>query len=652
MNVINMDTIISSKEIEFITEYLINYKDSVRKELTDYFEGYRRSRVSKPIIYISITSSSVIAGAKNTLKAVNDYILDNKLDIDVEIVGSIGLCSDEPIIDVQLPGKNRVSFRKVFADEVAILLDSVLNSYIPNDQVIGQYRSSLHEFWTSVPFMDEIDFFKNQTRVVLENCGIISPLSIQQYISRGGFQALAHSIREYTFSEICTLVENSGLRGRGGGGFSTGKKWQKALQTPADQRYIICNADESDPGAFLDRLIIESDPFKVIEGLIIGAYAVGANKAYIYTNSRFDLTVDRLQNAINQTYQVGLLGHNVLDSGYSIDIKIVRGPGAYVCGEETALIRSMEGKRGMPIVKPPYPSDFGMFGKPTVVNNIETLANIPQIVLKGPGWFSSIGTDTSKGTKVFSISGKANRTCLVEIAMGTQLSRLVELAGGVKAGKKLKAIHIGGPSGGCALPEELNIPIDYEELKEKGLSMGSGGIHVLDDTVCIVDLLKFFMDFIHNESCGKCIPCREGSRRMLEILENISRRPQSGDSHSTLERFKGVINLESIAEVMKDTSLCGLGQTAPNPVIRSVRLFREEFEEHIFDRNCQAGVCRDLRTFYIKVEKCTGCNACAKKCPTNAIFGTPRSPYFIVEEKCIGCGVCLDSCKFGAIFFK
>ncbi len=647
-----MDKTLHTIDSKTIIDYLINDKNSLSIEVEDYFEIFKNNRITRPKIFIGITSSSVIAGSGKTLDAINEYVSENNLSIDIEIVGSIGLCSDEPVVDIQLPGKNRISFRKIHASDVPMLLDSILNSFIPEEKVIGQYRNSIHEFWTGVPFMDEINFFRNQNRVVLSNAGIINPTIIQQYIARGGYSALAHVIRNFTFEEICLIIEKSGLRGRGGGGFPTGQKWLKALQTPADQRFIICNADESDPGAFLDRLLIESDPHRVIEGLAIGAYAIGANTAYIYTNSNFELTVQRLETAIEQAYKAGLLGHNILDSGYNIDIKVIKGPGAYVCGEETALIRSIEGKRGMPTVKPPYPSDSGLFGKPTVVNNIETLANIPQIILKGAGWFSAIGTDSSKGTKIFSISGKSANTCMVEVAMGTQLSTLVELAGGVLPGKKLKALHIGGPTGGCAIPDELNTPIDYVGLKEKGLSMGSGGIHILDDTVCIVDMVKYYMDFIHNESCGKCIPCREGSRRMLEILENISRRPITDDSHSTLERFKGVINLETIAEVMRDTSLCGLGQAAPNPVLRTIKLFRDEFEEHIFDRNCKSGVCQDLRTFYIDVEKCTGCNACAKKCPTNAIYGTPRSPYFIVEDKCIGCGICLDACKFGAVFFK
>lgn len=636
----------------FLEQVLVNNANSYAKDVEDRLEVFRRNRISKPVIYIGISSSSICAGALTIKKALEDYISDNELDIHIVTVGSIGLCSDEPIVDIQLPGKCRISFKKLTPKDIPTILDGVLNSYIPTEMVLGQYRYKFHEPWQEVPFMDELDFFKDQNRLILSNCGIIDPGNIFDYMSRKGYSALARSIRNHTYDEVCSIVEKSGLRGRGGGGYLTGIKWRKALQVSTDKRYFICNADESDPGAFMYRLLMESDPHRIIEGIIIGSYAIGAGNAIIYTRNSNSLTVERLENAIKEAYSIGLLGHNILDSGFNIDVSIRKGPGAYVCGEETALIRSIEGKRGMPSVKPPYPTEQGLFGKPTVVNNVETVANISNIVLKGADWFSSIGTEKSKGTKIFSISGKTKNTCMVEVSMGTPLSTLVNLAGGVTAGKVFKALHLGGPSGFTALPSELDALIDYEKLKDAGLAMGSGGVQILDDTVCIIDIVKYFMDFIQKESCGKCIPCREGSRRMLEILENISRRPIAENGHNTLERFKGVIHLESLAEVMHDTSLCGLGQTASNPVLRTLKLFREEYEEHIFDRKCKAGVCRDLRSFYIDVDKCTGCTACAKKCPTNAIIGTPRSPYFVVEDKCIGCGICEDVCKFSAVFYK
>ncbi len=648
-----MDNQDNSNIIKFFLEnVLINDPSSYPKNVEDRLEVFRRNRISKPIIYIGITSSSVCAGALKVKGAIEEYISENHLDLEVVTIGGLGLCSNEPLIDVHIPGKNRVVFRKVSPNDIQPILDGVLNQYVPAEMALGQYRHKFHEPWQDVPFLDELPFFKEQNRVILSNCGVIDPNNIFDYMARGGYSALAKTIRNHTYDEICTLVEQSGLRGRGGGGYPTGTKWRKALQVSTDQRYMICNADESDPGAFVYRLLMESDPHRIIEGLIISSYAIGASKAFIYTRNSNSLTVERLEQAISTAYDAGFLGHNILESGFNIDIVVRKGPGAYVCGEETALIRSIEGKRGMPTVKPPYPTEQGLFGKPTVVNNIETIANISSIILNGVQWYSSIGTETSKGTKIFSISGKAQNICAVEVSMGTPLSKIVEFGGGVDIGRKFKALHIGGPSGFTALPNELDVLIDFDKLKEAGLVIGSGGIQVLDDSVCIVDMVKYFMYFIQKESCGKCIPCREGSRRMLEILQNISKRPLNENGHNTLERFKGVIHLESLAEVMRDTSLCGLGQTAPNPVLRTLKLFRDEYEEHIFDRKCQAGVCRDLRTFYIDIEKCTGCTACAKKCPTNAIIGTPRSPYFVVEDKCIGCGICEEVCKFSAVYFK
>ncbi len=636
----------------FLEHVLVNDPLGYPKDVEDRLEVFRRNRISKPIIYIGITSSSLCAGVLDVKSAIETYISDNELAIDLVTIGSIGLCSDEPLVDIQLPGKNRIIFRKVTPNDIPTILDGVLNRYVPMEMVLGQYRHELYEPWQEIPFLDELDYFKGQNRVLLANCGVIDPTNIIDYMSYGGYRALAKALRDHTYDDICTMIEQSGLRGRGGGGYPTGTKWRKALQVSTDKRYMICNADESDPGAFVYRLLMESDPHRIIEGLIISAYAIGANNAIIYTRNSNRLTVERLETAIKQAYEIGLLGHNILDSGFNIDVSIRKGPGAYVCGEETALIKSIEGQRGMPTVKPPYPTEQGLFGKPTVVNNVETIANISSIILKGVRWYTSIGTEKSKGTKLFSVSGKVSRTCLVEVSMGTPLSNIMSIVGGVADGKKLKAIHIGGPSGFSVLPEELNILVDFDTMKEVGLTIGSGGIQVLDESVCIIDLVKFYMYFIQKESCGKCIPCREGSRRMLEILQNITKRPVHENGHNTLERFKGVIHLESLAEVMRDTSLCGLGQTAPNPILRALKLFRDEFEEHIFDRKCKAGICRDLRTFYIEIDKCTGCTACAKKCPTNAIIGTPRSPYFVVEEKCVGCGVCEDVCKFSAVYFK
>ncbi|QKG80268.1 NADH-quinone oxidoreductase subunit F [Tenuifilum thalassicum] len=645
----------SSKQmVSFIKDEVIpnlhtgNWNDEIKERL----DSFRRESVRQPVVYVGITTSSIVAGAINTREAIEQYLDDNAVDADLVCVGSHGLCSHEPIVEVQIPGKTRVAFGNVTPDRVSTLLDAAINGFVQPEQAMFQYYSDILEPWVGIPFMQDLPFFKNQKRILLKNAGVISPDSIVDYIALGGFRALATTLRKYTFDDVCRMVEESGLRGRGGGAYPTGTKWRNALQVATTERYLICNADESDPGGFMDRLLVESDPFRVVEGIVLSAYAIGANRAIVYIRNRYNLTVERIKNAIDQAYEVGLLGFDILGSGYSLDIEIRQGPGAYVCGEETALIKSIEGKRGMPSIKPPFPTEWGFNGKPTVINNVETLANIPDIILNGAEWYSSIGSQTSKGTKIFSVNGNAAQTCLVEVDFGKPLSTLLDLAGGVKEGREFKALHLGGPSGMSITKDELGYPIDFDELREKGITLGSGSVQVLDNTVCMVDLVKYFMHFIRNESCGKCIPCREGSNRMYQILDNISKRPVSNEGHTTLERFKGVIQLETLAEVMRDTSLCGLGQTASRPLLKALKSFRDEFEEHIFDRKCRASVCRDLRTFYIDVDKCTGCTACAKKCPTNAIFGTPRTPYFIVEERCIGCGICQETCKFSAVYFK
>ncbi|HPD94792.1 MAG: 4Fe-4S binding protein [Bacteroidales bacterium] len=637
---------------QVINEVIPYLHDDLPDSASKVLSAFRNDRVKIPIVYVGLTTSSEVGGARKTIEAIEKYIDENELDAKLVIVGSHGLCSYEPIVEVQLPGKTRVAFGKVTENAVPPLLDGIFNGYALPELSLFQYSSDILEPWAHIPLRDELPFFANQQRVLLKNAGIINPENIIEYIAYGGYRALAKTLRKYTSDTVCRLVEESELRGRGGGGFLTGKKWRAALEVPANERILICNADESDPGAFMDRLLIESDPQRVIEGIILSAYAIGASKALIYIRNLYSLTTHRIEEAIRQAYDFGLLGYNILDSGYSLDIVIRKGPGAYVCGEETALIKSLEGKRGMPSIKPPFPTEHGYDGKPTVVNNVETIANIPDILLNGVEWFTALGTEKSKGTKMFSVSGKSNETCFIEVEMGKPLSVIYDLANGVKSGRTFKALHLGGPSGVPVTPEELEFPIGFEELQEHGIPLGSGGVQILDDTVCMVDLTKYFMHFIRNESCGKCIPCREGSNRMYKILDNISRRPYSNESHNTLERFKGVIQLETLAEVMRDTSLCGLGQTASKPLLKALKSFRDEFEEHIFDRKCRASVCRDLRTFYIDVDKCTGCTACARKCPTKAIFGTPRSPYFVVEEKCIGCGICMDTCKFSAVYFK
>ena len=595
---------LATNSIQFCIENLVEQKSPEDESaLKEKLATLRRDKISNPIVYLGVTTSSIVAGAIETRDAINRYVTDYDGKIEVIEVGSLGLCSLEPIMDIQLPGKCRVSFQKVSPDLVPHILDGVLNNYVPMENVLAQHKNPIHQPWTNVPFFEDLPFFKNQHRNLLANCGFISNQSIADALVFGRYKTFAKTLRTSTHMDICELIEQSELRGRGGGGYSTGEKWRTALETAANQKYFICNADESDPGTFMDRVFIESDPHLIIEGVALSAYAIGASKAYIYTRKRYEFTVECLEKAIHEAYQAGLLGYNILDSGYSLDISIKKGPGAYVCGEETALIQSLEGKRGMPTIKPPYPATKGLHGKPTVVNNIETIANIPLIVANGPEWYKAIGYIKSKGTKLFSVSGKVNQTCLVEVPMGTPVAKIVELAGGVKTEKKLKAVHIGGLSGGMVTPNELDTPIDFEPLRQIDVSMGSGGVVVYDDSICIVDIVKYYMQFAQKESCGKCIPCREGSQRMCAILDSITKRPKNDDQHSTLERFKGVIQLERLAEVMRDTSLCGLGQTAPNPVLSALKKFRTEFEEHIFDRKCKANICHSLRTYSIDIRE-------------------------------------------------
>lgn len=613
-------------------------------------ELIRRGRVEKPVIFVGAGTCGLGAGAGKTIEAVNTWLKDNSKDAEVLEVGCIGICVKEPLMDVQIPGKARVSFAEVTGDKVAPILDKVFAGNVDDPSLIGQFKTDNESAWKDVPEFFSIPFFQSQTRRVLANCGEINPTHIEEYIARGGYLGISKTLKGNTPSEACSIVEESGLRGRGGGGFPTGKKWRFALEAPGDKKYLICNADEGDPGAFMDRAVIEGDPHRLLEGMLLAAYSIGASKAYIYIRAEYPLAIKRLETAIAEAKAWGLIGNNILDSGFKLDMIIKQGAGAFVCGEETALIHSIEGKRGMPRPRPPFPAISGLFGCPTVINNVETLANLPDIYRNGADWFKAIGTAGSPGTKVFALSGKIANTGLAEVAMGTTLRRLVfDIGGGIANNHHYKAVQIGGPSGGCVPEQHLDVEIDYESLKSIGAMMGSGGLVVMDETTCMVDLAKFFMDFIQRESCGKCIPCREGTRRILETLKSITERPKPGDKRSSLDRFKAVMYLERLAEVIKDTSLCGLGQTAPNPVLSTLRYFRDEYEAHVFDRKCPAGACHDLLTFSIDSDKCVGCTMCARQCPTGAIMGKPKAPHYIVSEKCIRCGACYEICKFQAV---
>lgn len=494
---------------------------------------------------------------------------------------------------------------------------------------------------TKVNSLDDLNFYKKQKRIALKNCGVINPEDIDEYLAFDGYQALEKVLTQMSPEEVIEVIKRSGLRGRGGAGFPTGKKWELTRASEGKQKYVVCNADEGDPGAFMDRSILEGDPHSVLEAMSIAAYCIGANKGFIYVRAEYPIAVKRLQIAIDQARDYGLLGNHIFDTDFDFDIEIRLGAGAFVCGEETALLESIEGKRGQPRVKPPYPAQAGLWGKPTLINNVETYANIAQIILKGSKWYSSIGTENSKGTKVFALGGNVNNIGLVEVPMGTTLREIVyDIGGGIPNGRDFKAAQTGGPSGGCIPKEHLDTPIDYESLKEIGSMMGSGGLIVMDDTKCMVSLAKFYLEFTVSESCGKCTPCRIGTKRMLEILEKLC----NGEG-SELDIYK----LEKLAVNIQKASICGLGQSAPNPVISTLKYFREEFKEHAIQKECRALECKAMSKITIHEEKCKGCGLCQKHCPVNAIEGEGRNPRFINQDKCIKCGTCLTSCPFKAI---
>ena len=561
------------------------------------------------------------------------------LSDEVKIVqtGCFGLCANGPIMIIY-PEGTFYSHVKV-EDVKEIVEEHLLKGRLVERLLHKETDEGVAE---TVHSLSDTKFYKKQHRVALRNCGVINPESIDEYIGTDGYQALGKVLTEMKPQEVIDTILASGLRGRGGAGFPTGRKWQFAADQPAGKKYVVCNADEGDPGAFMDRSVLEGDPHAVLEAMAIAGYAIGADEGYIYVRAEYPIAVQRLTIAINQAREYGLLGKDIFGTGFNFDITLRLGAGAFVCGEETALLASIEGKRGEPHPRPPFPAVKGLFGKPTIINNVETLANIAQIINKGADWFASMGTEKSKGTKVFALGGKITNTGLVEIPMGTTLREIIEdIGGGSPNGKKFKAAQTGGPSGGCIPASLIDTPIDYDNLLAIGSMMGSGGLIVMDEDNCMVDIAKFFLEFTVDESCGKCVPCRTGTRRLLEILEKIT----SGNGE-----MEDLDKLEELCNYIKSTSLCGLGQTAPNPVVSTLRYFRDEYIAHIVDKKCPAGVCKKLLHYHIDAEKCRGCTACARQCPTNAISGAVRTPHEIDPAKCIKCGACMATCKFGAIY--
>ena len=620
-----------------------------QKEWEDRMVALRRENVQKPVVFIGTGTCGLGAGAAFTLEKIRQYLEKNAIDADIVEVGCIGLCVEEPLVDVQLPGRCRLMGKTITQDKVDEFLKAVFAGETPKGLTLAQFKTDGLEPWDGVKFQDEHPFFGPQTRWVLRNCGVINPASLEEYLARDGYRGLKKVLSTMSGEAVCKEIEQSGLRGRGGGGFPTGMKWKFAFAQKDPQKYLVCNADEGDPGAFMDRAVIEGDPHRLLEGMAIAAYAIGADKGYIYIRAEYPLAIERLKHAIAEAEANNLLGEKILGTDFSLKMIIKMGAGAFVCGEETALIHSIEGKRGMPRPRPPFPAVSGLFGHPTIINNVETLANVPGILHKGSAWFNGVGTEGSKGTKVFALSGKVARAGLVEVAMGTTLREVIfSIGGGIANGKAYKAVQIGGPSGGCIPESHLDIQIDYESLKMVGAMMGSGGLVVMDEENCMVDVAKFFMDFIQRESCGKCIPCREGTRRMLETLNRITRGRKNETKEQSLQRFQSILSLEKLGETIRDTSLCGLGQTAPNPVLSTLRWFRDEYEAHVYDRKCPAKACVEMIMYHI-TDKCTGCTLCAKKCPADAIVGSVKNPHYIVVDKCIGCGACADTCRFGAV---
>ena len=561
------------------------------------------------------------------------------LSDEVKIVqtGCFGLCANGPIMIIYPEG---TFYSHVKVDDVKEIVEEHLLKGRLVERLL--HKETDEGVTETVHSLSDTKFYKKQHRVALRNCGVINPESIDEYIGTDGYQALGKVLTEMKPQEVIDTILASGLRGRGGAGFPTGRKWQFAADQPAGKKYVVCNADEGDPGAFMDRSVLEGDPHAVLEAMAIAGYAIGADEGYIYVRAEYPIAVQRLTIAINQAREYGLLGKDIFGTGFNFDITLRLGAGAFVCGEETALLASIEGKRGEPHPRPPFPAVKGLFGKPTIINNVETLANIAQIINKGADWFASMGTEKSKGTKVFALGGKITNTGLVEIPMGTTLREIIEdIGGGIPNGKKFKAAQTGAPSGGCIPASLIDTPIDYDNLLAIGSMMGSGGLIVMDEDNCMVDIAKFFLEFTVDESCGKCVPCRTGTRRLLEILEKIT----SGNGE-----MEDLDKLEELCNYIKSTSLCGLGQTAPNPVVSTLRYFRDEYIAHIVDKKCPAGVCKKLLHYHIDAEKCRGCTACARQCPTNAISGAVRTPHTIDPAKCIKCGACMATCKFGAIY--
>jgi NADH:ubiquinone oxidoreductase subunit F (NADH-binding)/NAD-dependent dihydropyrimidine dehydrogenase PreA subunit/(2Fe-2S) ferredoxin len=608
-------------------------------------EGLATLYPARARISVGMATCGLATGAGAVLEALREEVTACGLDVVLVGTGCLGYCQEEPLVDVRMPGQGRLLYARMTPKRARALVAALAAGDLPTRDALAiipeEESPRSYDAGQALPLLTQLPFYARQQKVILRNCGLIDPLSLEEYVARGGYQGLARALLDLTPQAVVDEVAHSGLRGRGGGGFPTGRKWQLCRLAAGQPKYIICNGDEGDPGAYMDRTVLESDPYSVIEGLVIGGYAIGAHEGYLYVRDEYPLAVERAAWALDRAKEAGLLGKDILGSGFDFDLQVVRGAGAFVCGEETALIASIEGGLGEPRPKPPYPATSGLWGQPTVINNVKTWASVSAILARGADWFASIGVEGNRGTVVFSLVGKVANTGLVEVPLGLSMQELIEgIGGGGLKGKRVKAVQTGGPSGGCLPARLFELPIDYETLTQAGSIMGSGGMVVMDEDTCMVDVARYFLTFTMDESCGKCLPCREGTRIMHQILTRLV------EGEGTPEDLD---LLEEVASWVKATSLCGLGQTAPNPVLSTLRYFRDEYESHVREKRCPAGVCRALIELRIVPDLCTGCGLCLQECPTGAIRGEKKQPHVIEPQLCSRCRLCHDVCPVDAI---